>query len=51
LHQGSLRRVIEDDFKKIPAFVDQAMKEDAEMRQPVLAAAPAPPAIEQGRLF
>ena len=51
LHQGSLRRVIEDDFKKVPAFVEQAMKEDAEMRQPVLATVPALPAIEQGRLF
>jgi uracil-DNA glycosylase family 4 len=51
LHQGSLRRVIEDDFKKIPACVDQALKEDEAARQPVVAAVPAPPPVEQGRLF
>jgi uracil-DNA glycosylase family 4 len=51
LHQGSLRRVIEEDFKKIPAYVEQAIQEDAVMRQPVLAAAPAIPAVEQGKLF
>jgi uracil-DNA glycosylase family 4 len=27
LHQGSLRAVIEDDFKKIPGYLDQANKE------------------------
>jgi DNA polymerase len=27
LHQGSLRKTIEDDFKKIPAYLDQARKE------------------------
>jgi DNA polymerase len=51
LHQGSLRRVIEEDFKKIPAYVERALKEYEESRQPVLAAAPASPPIEQGRLF
>jgi uracil-DNA glycosylase family 4 len=51
LHQGSLRRVIEDDFKKVPAYVDHALKEDEAAHQPVLAAAPAPPPVEQGRLF
>lgn len=51
LHQGSLRRVIEEDFKKIPAYVEQALRQHAEARQPVLAAAPAAPAVEQGRLF
>ena len=24
LHQGSLRKTIEDDFKKIPAYLEQA---------------------------
>ena len=59
LHQGSLRRVIEEDFKKLPAYVEQALKEYDEARQPVLrpgsgqvlAAAPTEPAVEQGRLF
>jgi DNA polymerase len=54
LHQGSLRRVIEEDFKRIPAYVERAVKEYEEVRQPVLsvaATAPAPPAVEQGRLF
>jgi len=51
LHQGSLRRVIEEDFKKLPAYVEQALKEHAEASQPVLAAAPTEPAVEQGRLF
>jgi len=51
LHQGSLRRVIEEDFKKLPAYVEQALREYEEARQPVLAAPPAAPAVEQGRLF
>ncbi len=51
LHQGSLRRVIEDDFKRIPAYVEQALKEYEAAHQPVLATAPTAPAIEQGRLF
>lgn len=51
LHQGSLRRVIEDDFNKLPAYVEQALKEHAEASQPVLAAPPEVPAVEQGRLF
>ncbi len=57
LHQGSLRRVIEEDFKKIPAFVDQALQEDQAARLPptpadahVLVTSGAP-TIEQGRLF
>jgi DNA polymerase len=54
LHQGSLRRTIEEDFKRIPGYVAQARK-DAEAAativraQPVLAAAS--PAAEQGKLF
>ena len=31
LHQGSLRKVIEDDFKKIPGYLEQA-RGDAEAR-------------------
>lgn len=59
LHQGSLRRVIEDDFKKIPAYVEQALKEQE--RAPELAprqgsgqavaTATGTPPTEQGRLF
>lgn len=53
LHQGSLRRVIEEDFRKIPAYVELALKEYEEARQPVLAAPSVPetPPAEQGRLF
>jgi DNA polymerase len=51
LHQGSLRRVIEEDFKRIPAYVERALQEREEARQPVLASAPMAPPIEQGRLF
>jgi DNA polymerase len=47
LHQGSLRRTIEDDFRKIPAFLEVAMRE----RQPVLEAVPAAPEPEQMKLF
>jgi len=42
LHQGSLRRTIEEDFKKLPAILEQARKEEVE------AAAPEP---EQMRLL
>jgi uracil-DNA glycosylase family 4 len=28
LHQGSLRRTIEEDFKKLPAILEQALKEE-----------------------
>jgi DNA polymerase len=47
LHQGSLRRTIEDDFRKIPGFLEVAMRE----RQPVLQAAAAAPEPEQMKLF
>ena len=47
LHQGSLRRTIEEDFKKIPAFLEVALLE----RQPVLEPAPAIPEPEQMKLF
>jgi DNA polymerase len=36
LHQGSLRRVIEDDFRKLPAYVERALKDHEEARQPSL---------------
>jgi len=42
LHQGGLRRTIEEDFKKLPAFLKEALDEK-----------PAEPALEtqQMRLF
>lgn len=50
LHQGSLRRTIEDDFSKIPAYLEQARRDAvAEKDQPVLAAAAPEPA--QMKLF
>jgi DNA polymerase len=44
LHQGSLRRTIEEDFRKIPAVLEQARRDAVESeKQPVLAgAAPEP---------
>ena len=43
LHQGSLRRTIEDDFRKIPAYLEQARRdaESGEARPALAAAAPA----------
>jgi DNA polymerase len=49
LHQGSLRRTIEDDFKKIPGFLDQARRES--VVQPLMPAAPAEPEPAQMKLF
>ena len=49
LHQGSLRRTIEEDFRKIPAYLDQARREAAEAAQPVLVAAA--PEQAQMKLF
>jgi uracil-DNA glycosylase family 4 len=64
LHQGSLRKTIEDDFKKIPAVLararfeaDQAAARPKPDAQPELAAtaaapsAPEQPPAEQGSLF
>jgi len=34
LHQGSLRRTIEEDFKKLPAILEQARKEEVEAAAP-----------------
>jgi DNA polymerase len=49
LHQGSLRRTIEDDFKKIPGFLDQARRES--VVQPPMPATPAEPEPAQMKLF
>jgi DNA polymerase len=67
LHQGSLRRVIEDDFRKLPAYVERALRESEEAalrRAESLpdqarglfstaagAATALPKSAEQGRLF
>jgi uracil-DNA glycosylase len=50
LHQGSLRRVIEEDFKKIPAFVDRAMSERQAKMEPVTVALVQPEAAQM-KLF
>ncbi|MPZ48388.1 MAG: uracil-DNA glycosylase [Dehalococcoidia bacterium] len=43
LHQGSLRKTIEDDFKKIPAYLDQARREiAAETAKPPVVLEPEP---------
>jgi DNA polymerase len=34
LHQASLRRTIEDDFKKLPAILEEALQEEAKPREP-----------------
>ncbi|HWO72900.1 MAG TPA: uracil-DNA glycosylase [Dehalococcoidia bacterium] len=39
LHQGSLRRTIEEDFKKVPAYLEQARRESAPSPAPLIAAA------------
>jgi DNA polymerase len=50
LHQGSLRRTIEEDFRKIPAYLEQARRDELERRpQPALAAAAPEP--QQMSLF
>jgi DNA polymerase len=49
LHQGSLRATIENDFRRIPQYVEAAKREEAS-RQPVVAA-PAQPEITQMKLF
>jgi uracil-DNA glycosylase len=49
LHQGSLRKTIEDDFKKIPAYLEQARKEPA-APEPVQET-PAEPEPAQMKLF
>lgn len=49
LHQGSLRQVIEEDFRKIPDYLDQARREHQPDMEPV--AAVAEPAPKQMALF
>lgn len=49
LHQGSLRKTIEDDFRKIPAYLEQARKEP--VPQELVAAAPPEPEPAQMKLF
>ncbi len=50
LHQGSLRRTIEEDFKRVPFFVEKAREELAaavQVEEPVVAA----PEVTQMKLF
>ena len=49
LHQGNLRRTIEEDFRKIPAYLEQARSEAAPAVKPELAAAA--PEAAQMKLF
>ncbi len=43
LHQGSLRGVIEEDFRKIPAYLEQALRESQPTMEPIaVAKAPEP---------
>jgi DNA polymerase len=42
LHQAALRRVIEEDFKKLPAILEKAKREMEQAAVPV---------VQQGRLF
>ncbi len=51
LHQGSLRRTIEEDFRKIPDFLEQARREFQARMQPAAEAAPAAPAAKQMSLL
>ena len=51
LHQGSLRRTIEEDFKKIPAFVEQALREQQTLTEPAVVAPPKAPEPAQMKLF
>lgn len=50
LHQGSLRRVIEEDFKKIPAYVERALSEQQAKMEPIAAVASEPQATQM-KLF
>lgn len=42
LHQGNLRRTIEDDFRKIPGYLEQARLEHQAKLEPVVVAAEEP---------
>lgn len=48
LHQGSMRQYIEDDFRKLPEMVEQAI---AEPQEETPAEPPQPPQPQQPRLF
>ena len=50
LHQGGLRRTIEDDFRKIPAYLQQSL-EEAQAAQNFADAAPAEPQPAQMKLL
>jgi DNA polymerase len=51
LHQGSLRATIENDFRRIPQYLDLARREEASRQPEPVAAAPAAPEATQGKLF
>ena len=51
LHQGSLRATIENDFRRIPQYLDIARREAAAKQPEPVAAAPAAPLVTQGKLF
>lgn len=51
LHQGSLRATIENDFRRIPQYLDLARREEAARQPEPVAAAPAVPEATQGKLF
>jgi uracil-DNA glycosylase len=51
LHQGSLRRTIEDDFKRIPGFLEQARREAAALAVVEVAATAADPQATQIKLL
>ncbi len=49
LHQGSLRKTIEDDFRKIPGYLEQARKEPR--LEELVTATPAEPEASQMKLL
>jgi uracil-DNA glycosylase len=51
LHQGSLRKTIEDDFKKIPGYLEQAQREAAAQAVVQVAVAAAEPEATQMKLL
>ena len=51
LHQGSLRATIENDFRRIPQYLEAAKREEAAKQPEPVAAAPAAPDVTQGKLF
>jgi uracil-DNA glycosylase family 4 len=51
LHQGSLRRTIEEDFRKVPGYLEQARREEAARQPQPVAADPEAPRVTQMSLF